>query len=149
MTIKLIGAGFGRTGTTSVKAAYEMLGLGRCYHMLEVIRDQTAVQQWIDATEGKIDWEEIFKGFTATVDWPGAHFWRELIGYYPDAKVLLTVRDSEAWFASTQRTIFQMAKLQKSGAPPAGPDGLLPTNAFKMFEKTVAADIDGELDDKA
>src|SRR5262249_24911563 len=57
--------------------------------------------------------------------------------------------ESEAWFASTQRTIFQMAKLHKSGAPMVGPMGPLPTNALEMFNKTVAADIDGELDDKA
>ncbi|HWF01691.1 MAG TPA: sulfotransferase [Caulobacteraceae bacterium] len=116
MTLKLIGAGFGRTGTMSLKLALEQIGFGPCYHMMEVFPRPDAPQLWIDAADGAPDWPRIFDGFAASVDWPGASFWRELADFYPDAKVLLTVRDPEAWYASTQATIF--ADRARSGETP-------------------------------
>jgi hypothetical protein len=107
LTISVIGAGFGRTGTMSLKLALEQLGLGRCYHMVEVFQIPAAPEQWrlaADAPPG--DWDAIFEGYSATVDWPGATFYREMADHYPQAKVILTQRDPEAWFASTQATIF-------------------------------------------
>jgi hypothetical protein len=107
MTLSVIGAGFGRTGTMSLKLALEQLGLGRCYHMMEVFQIPEAPQQWLDAAEGRpVDWEVVFKGFGATVDWPSATFYRQLADAYPEAKVILTHRDADAWFESTQATIF-------------------------------------------
>lgn len=106
MTLKVIGAGFGRTGTMSLKLALEQIGFGPCYHMAEVFPRPDAPGLWIDAADGAPDWPRIFDGFNASVDWPGATFWRELADHYPDAKVILTVRDPEAWFKSTQATIF-------------------------------------------
>jgi hypothetical protein len=107
MTISVIGAGYGRTGTMSLKLALEQLGVGRCYHMVEVFQIPAAPEQWrlaADAPPG--DWDTIFEGFSATVDWPGATFYREMAAHYPEAKVILTHRDPEAWFKSTQATIF-------------------------------------------
>jgi len=104
MTVKVIGAGFGRTGTMSLKLALEQLGCGRCYHMVEVFNDiPRAPQYWMAAASGQpVDWDQVFAGFGATVDFPGCMFYRELADRYPDAKIVLTVREPESWFASTQ-----------------------------------------------
>ena len=110
MSLSVIGAGFGRTGTTSMKAALELLGLGPCHHMKEVTTpEQTA--EWLAVAEGQTqEWDRIFSGFGSCIDWPAAFFWRELSEYYPDAKILLTLRDSESWYKSMENTIFQVLK---------------------------------------
>jgi Sulfotransferase domain len=109
MTLKVIGAGFGRTGTTSIKAALEQLGFAQCYHMQEVIKKPAHVQLWLDALEGKpVDWETLFTGYQATVDWPACNFYAQLMAHYPDAKVLLTVRDPDKWYDSCLNTIYAM-----------------------------------------
>lgn len=105
MALKIIGAGMGRTGTASLKVALETLGLGRCYHMSEVLKNPPCTADWIEAAGGNPDWDKIFSGYTATVDNPGCNFWKELADHYPDAKVILTVRDSGKWFDSTNETI--------------------------------------------
>jgi hypothetical protein len=104
--MRLIGAGLPRTGTLSQKVALEMLGLAPCYHMVNVLADLDLAQLWRQALEGEPSWDELFGGFEATVDWPGSFFWRELLDVYPDAKVLLSVRDSEAWERSMRETIW-------------------------------------------
>jgi len=106
MPLKLIGAGWGRTATLSLKAALEQIGFGRCYHMTEVFLAPEAPALWIRAAEGTPDWEKISAGFAATVDFPACRFWKELSDFYPHAKVLLSVRDPDVWFESTQATIF-------------------------------------------
>ena len=107
MTLKVLGAGFGRTGTMSMKAALEQLGFGPCYHMVECMpRGPDHWRMWIDALEGRSDWEQIFAGFGATVDFPACTSYAALASHFPDAKVVLTVRDADAWFDSTQETIF-------------------------------------------
>ena len=95
--MKLIGAGLPRTGTLSQEVALDMLGYGPCYHMVNVLADLELVSQWSDALDGNGDWTQIFDGFQSTVDWPGGFFYRELIEVYPEAKVLLSVRDPDAW----------------------------------------------------
>jgi hypothetical protein len=108
MTLKVIGAGFGRTGTKSLQDALDLLGVGPCYHMAEVFKNPQAPEWWSQAADDPdhADWEKIFKGYNATVDWPNATYYRELAEAYPDAKVILTERDPEVWFESTQATIF-------------------------------------------
>lgn len=108
MSLQVIGAGFGRTGTLSLKLALEQLGFGPCHHMVEVFAHPEQVPLWTAAAEGRPDWDAIFKDYRSTVDWPTATFYRELAEFYPDAKVILTERDPEAWFASTQATIFRL-----------------------------------------
>ena len=109
MTIKLIGAGFGRTGTMSIKAALEELGFDKCYHMVDIIKEPSLAQGWYEASQGKsVQWDKIFEGYLATVDWPGCSFYRELMDQYPDAKVLLTIRDPETWYDSMSSTIYQL-----------------------------------------
>jgi hypothetical protein len=104
--MKLIGAGLPRTGTLSQKVALEILGLGPCYHMVNVLGDLSEAPKWRRAVEGDGDWQEIFGEFQATVDWPGSYFYKELIEVYPDAKVLLSVRDGDSWAASMRDTIW-------------------------------------------
>lgn len=117
MTLKVIGAGLGRTGTLSLKLALERLGLGPCYHMMEVFARPEAPELWCEAADGRPDWERIFDGYNSTVDWPSASFYRQLADAYPDAKVILTERDPEAWFASTQATIFNFPPQQGEPNP--------------------------------
>ena len=108
MTIGVIGAGFGRTGTTSLKAALEILGLSKCYHMQEVFAHPTHAQVWRQAWAGQTpDRTKLFAGYQATVDWPACTFYRQLMVAYPAAKVVLTVRDPAQWYASVQRTIYE------------------------------------------
>ncbi|MEI7932070.1 MAG: sulfotransferase family protein [Alphaproteobacteria bacterium] len=106
MALKVVGSGLGRTGTKSLQTALNMLGVGPCHHMVEVFQHPESVPLWIEAGAGRPDWEAIFAGYQAMVDYPGAAYWRELAAYYPNAKILHTVRDPETWFESTQATIF-------------------------------------------
>ncbi len=106
--MKLIGAGLPRTATLSQKIALEMLGLGPCYHMVNVLGDLDEVPLWRRALAGEGPWGEVFDGFQATVDWPGAFFYRELMNVYPEAKVLLSVRDGDAWERSMRDTIWDV-----------------------------------------
>jgi hypothetical protein len=121
--MKVIGAGFGRTGTMSLKAALEELGFGPCFHMLDLIGQPERVPLWQAATDGEpVDWDEVFDGYESTVDWPGASFYEQLVEAYPDAPVLLTVRDPDAWYDSTRRTIFAVREAMLAGElePDAG-----------------------------
>ncbi len=102
----VIGAGLPRTATLTQKLALEQLGFGPCYHMVDVLSDLGRVPRWREALLGNADWEELFGGYQATVDWPGAFFYQELMEAYPDARVLLSVRDGAAWEQSMERTIW-------------------------------------------
>jgi sulfotransferase family protein len=107
MGLQIIGAGLGRTGTTSLKSALEELLGGRCYHMLEVRERAADPDAWGDAYEGRLpDWHAFFDGYLASVDWPAAPFWPELSDAFPDAPILLSVRDADAWWRSASNTIF-------------------------------------------
>jgi len=109
--LKIIGAGFGRTGTMSLKAALEELGFSPCYHMIEVFERPADAVLWEAAGTGSpIDWKALFADYQATVDWPSCAFYKELMQIYPDAKVLLTVRNPESWYESAMSTIFQMRR---------------------------------------
>lgn len=108
MTLKVIGAGVGRTGTHSLKMALEQLLGGPCHHMIEVFAHaEEEIPVWTAAIEGKqVDWPALFRPYVAQVDWPGASFWPELSEAFPDALVLLSVRDPEGWYQSATDTIF-------------------------------------------
>lgn len=106
MSLEVVGAGFGRTGTLSTKAALERLGFERCYHMLEVGLHPEHPDLWRGAADGEdVDWEALFAGYLAAVDWPACQFWERLAAAFPRAKVLLTVRDPDEWCASFRDTI--------------------------------------------
>jgi hypothetical protein len=111
MSLEVIGAGFGRTGTMSLKLALEQLGFGPCYHMLEVFRRPGDSERWEEAARGEpTDWRQFLKEFRSAVDWPVAYFWRELWEVFPDARIILTERDPEAWHQSISQTIFEFMR---------------------------------------
>ena len=107
MGLKVIGAGFGRTGTLSLKLALERLGFDKCYHMMEMPLVPHHIEVWRAAAAGQnVDWETLFSGYQAAVDWPSCNFWRQQLKAFPDAKVILTRRDAEQWYASVMHTIW-------------------------------------------
>lgn len=106
MALRVIGAGFGRTGTNSLKLALEQLGFAPCHHMFEVRDNPEQLPFWQAAARGEEpDWDAVFAGYAAQVDWPGARYWRELARHFPDAKVILSVRPPSDWFDSFEATI--------------------------------------------
>ncbi len=123
MALQVIGSGLGRTGTKSLQTALNMLGLGPCHHMIEVIQHPESMALWVESSQGNPQWDAIFADYRSAVDYPTAAYWRELTAYYPDARVIHTVRDADAWFESTQATIFApdgpAMRAIESGAGPA------------------------------
>jgi Sulfotransferase domain len=113
MALRVVGAGLGRTGTASLKLALERL-LGRpCYHAYELTNRHLDehVPLWHEAVRGREpDWNDVYRDYAATVDWPGASFWRSLAQAYPDAVVLLSTRDTEDWFRSADATIIDFTR---------------------------------------
>ena len=129
MALQVIGAGFGRTGTNSFQVAMEMIGLGPCHHMNVLMREPGSVDAWRRASEGTLtDWDEIYGAFTSTCDFPHCAFYAELAAFYPDAKVVLTVRDPGQWYTSAMSTIFSRENQERllRGAgdqpPPLSPE---------------------------
>jgi hypothetical protein len=123
----VIGVGFGRTGTLSLKAALERLGFGPCQHMMPLLDDPARAGLLVKAAEGDADsLDAAFDGYRSTVDWPGAYFWRELTARNPEARVVLTTRDADAWYDSVARTIYPVAMAADASQP-----------AFAMAHTTV------------
>ena len=124
MNLKVIGAGFGRTGTLSLKFALEELGLGPCYHMAEVNKNAGHAAAWLSLARDEIfDCRPILQGYASATDWPTTYFWKELAAANPDAKIILSVRDPEAWYNSICKTIFgrmlfsrRMKELRRAGS---------------------------------
>jgi hypothetical protein len=142
MTLSVIGAGLGRTGTLSLKRALEELGLGPCHHMEEVMQHPEQIPLWHAAGRGeKVDWERLLAGYRSSVDWPSAQFWAELAERYPQAKVVLTRRDPERWYESFSNTILKLLQA------PAPPDPTIRAILDMCGEVIVARAFDGRLDD--
>lgn len=108
MTIQILGMGLPRTGTLSLKLALEQLLTIRCYHALEIGETDVAhMQQWAAVADGKpIAWDSLFAGYQAVVDYPAVCFSEQLIAAYPQAKVIVTVRDPDAWYTSMTNTVW-------------------------------------------
>jgi Sulfotransferase domain len=137
MALKVVGAGVGRTGTASLKLALERLLGGRCHHMFEIAADPARVSGWMDAIDGRdVDWQELLSGYVAQVDWPGASFWPELSAANPDALVLLSTRDGDAWYRSAANTIFNVFD-----RPPPGREQWFEA-LRKMFRQRFSDDLD-------
>lgn len=106
MSLKVIGSGFGRTGTMSTKMALEQLGFGPCHHMVEVMQNPAQPAQWKAIAAGEtVDWEDVFRGYHSQVDWPGAAVWHETVKAFPHAKVVHTERPEDEWWKSFSGTI--------------------------------------------
>lgn len=143
MSLDLIGAGFGRTGTLSLKLALEQLGFGPCYHMSEVFQHPEHAPIWhAAADDASTDWQALLGSYRATVDWPGCYFWRALMMEFPEAKVLLSVRDPESWYKSISRTIFEIMDRAEAVAddPVQGPQ--LRMARYIVRDKTFGGNID-------
>jgi hypothetical protein len=140
MALKVIGAGLGRTATFSLKFALEHLGFGPCHHMSEVFADgRRQVPLWLDAAAGRPAWDAIYDGFQSTSDYPGCTYWRELASHYPDAKVVLTVRDPDSWFESVNETIFSEGMQGSLKGSPAG----------AMMQGVIFDHFDGDITDRS
>lgn len=141
MSLQVIGAGFGRTGTMSLKAALEMLGFSPCHHMVEVFQHPEQVPQWDRAAQGeRMNWDDLFAAYRASCDWPSCAFYKELASYYPEAKVILTLRDPKSWYKSVAATI--MPAMHK----PVDGKGILPGifGPLLIGEKTFGYDFSEE-----
>lgn len=145
MTLQIIGAGFGRTGTLSLKNALEELGFSPCHHMESVIGDPPQARMWIEAADASnFDWQRLFANYAAAVDWPTCYFWRELMAFYPDSKIILTARDAGRWYESVRNTIFNVMH------PPAGVTLPLPPDMVAMANRLIRDDtFHGQLPDEA
>ena len=119
MSLTVIGAGYPRTGTASLKAALEELGVGRCYHMSELFDKPAHWAFWADAADGKpVDWDFVFEGYGAATDAPACLFYKKIADHFPEAKVILSERDPDRWFDSTQATILSSFIEEKFAALP-------------------------------
>ena len=108
MSIKVIGAGLPRTGTTTLKSSLEKLGISKTYHMKELLVKPDNLHYWLTLDEtGTTDWDNLYDGYQATVDFPGYPYYKEHMLRYPDAKVILTVRDFESCHKSAYSTVWQ------------------------------------------
>lgn len=131
MTIRVIGAGFPRTGTASLKTALGILGFGPCYHMSEVFAHPEHWPMWVDAAAHRpVDWDALYAEYNATVDAPGCFFYSEISAHWPEAKVVLTSRDPDSWFESTQETILSRELIGRRGGRPPGLQAVFDAIAF-------------------
>ncbi len=145
MALKVVGAGFGRTGTLSLKFALEQLGFDKCYHMMEVRFHPDHREAWAKAHRGEpIDWDALFEGYQASVDWPSCNLWREQLELFPEAKVILTLRDPERWYESVMNTIYPSTLDSLANDDPQVRAGGQWVNAI-IWQRL----FDGRMDDKA
>ncbi|MGC9993114.1 MAG: sulfotransferase family protein [Candidatus Cybelea sp.] len=142
MSITVIGSGFGRTGTASLKRALEMLGFGPCHHMEEVMENPEQVTHWRAFVAGEpVDWGDVFKGYHAQVDWPGSHVWRELAAAYPDAKVIHSVRPEDAWWNSFSATIGRLFLNYKEMPLPPHVTAMMEAMEIAIVEQTFGGEL--------
>lgn len=145
MGLKVIGAGFGRTGTLSLKLALERLGFVKCYHMFEVFQNPDHFALWRAAGRGEpTDWDVLFEGYQAAVDWPTCNFWEDQLQSYPDAKVILTERDPDTWYESVMNTIYPSSLEMRDSDDPAVQPGVC--MAFELIWDGL---FDGRMEDRA
>jgi hypothetical protein len=132
MALKIIGAGFGRTGTASLKLSLEKLGFGPCHHMTEVFEHPETIPLWLEAANGNPDWDTLFEGYSACVDFPSCTHWRSLIETYPDAKVILSMRDAGRWFDSINETIMSPKTVEFTMNSPLSE--MIKRNIYDLFD---------------
>lgn len=147
MALQVIGAGFGRTGTLSLKHALEQLGYAKCHHMMEVFASGAQATYWKAIADGEApDWDKVFEGFQSSVDFPSSIFYRELAERYPDARVILTVRSADSWYKSASQTIFAIGK-----ATPRWLRAVVPRlrKVFAMHDRLIWARVFSERTDDA
>src|ERR687893_3079098 len=157
--MRVVGAGFGRTGTTSLKAALEQLGFGPSYSLSEVFRNPEHVRVWEAAgrpAREVPDWEGFLAGYGVAVDWPACSFYEELMEAFPGAPVILTVRDPAEWYESMRSTIYTLRRLTTGPLPVRAAFALAElfvpglTGAVRLADRLVWEDtFDGRFEDRA
>jgi len=144
MVLQVIGVGFGRTGTNSLKQALETLGFGPCHHMFEIRENPEQIPYWSAAARGEIpDWDDVFVNYQSAVDWPSVRYWREITSHYPEAKIVLSVRDRENWFESVHKTIYP-AMCERENIGPGDRRDMLDM----AYETVVEQTFGGRMDDQ-
>ena len=145
MTLKVIGSGFGRTGTMTMKQALGTLGFGPTHHMTEVMAHPEQLAHWKAIFEGKdVDWAEVYEGYGSQVDWPGASVWQEASIAFPDAKVIHTERPEDDWWASFNKTIGKYFALMDTIPLPPHLLEIFKVTKAGLIEKTFADFTDRE-----
>jgi hypothetical protein len=143
MTLKVIGSGFGRTGTLSMKLALEQLGFGPCHHMMEVMGNPAQPAHWKALAAGKaVDWNEVFQGYNSQVDWPGAAVWRETSAHFPAAKVVHTERPEDEWWNSFSTTIGKFFRVAHEMALPPHIADIFATMSGGFMKDTFGGNVD-------
>ena len=129
--LQVIGTGFGRTGTDSMREALNVLGFGPCHHMRNLIADTTHRDQWRRfIAGGPADWDTLLAGSKSCVDWPTTHYWPDLIARFPNAKVLLTWRTAESWWSSFEKTILPIIQANLLNQNPVPGSQLIAKSVF-------------------
>jgi hypothetical protein len=152
--MKVLGVGFGRTGTLSLQSALNDLGAGPCFHMLDLIQGENKERDlpyWIEiANHGDYDWNEVFEPWESTVDWPACSRWEELIEAFPEAKVLLNIREFEGFYESCKNTILAVKLAAQRGEIAEDTNREMPApELWGVIEKLIwQGDFQGRFDDK-
>lgn len=145
MALKVIGAGFGRTGTLSLKTALEQLGFIKCYHMMEVGLNPGHIALWRAIERGEdVDLHALFEGYQASVDWPSCNYWEAQLAAFPEARIILSLRDPERWYESVMKTIYPSTLAGLKSNDPETKDRV--AMAFELIWDGL---FDGRMDDKA
>lgn len=154
--MKVIGVGFGRTATMSLKHALPELGAGPCFHMIDLVMGEGRerdLSYWVRIADGeRPDWHEVFDGWESTVDWPACSVWEELVDAFPDVPVLLNVREFDGWYKSCRNTILAVKEAAQSAAAPVDADAnrdLPSPELWEAIEKLIwqGPDFRGRFDD--
>ena len=143
--LKVIGAGLGRTGTLSLKAALNQLGVGPCYHMGEVRGNPGHIEHWLRVAAGDHTRERfaaIFENYNATVDWPAGSYYKPIFEQNPDAKVILSIRPTDKWWASMDKTIMNVVRHPVNDALPPDGQAQMAMAKFMLGERIFKGKID-------
>jgi hypothetical protein len=137
MALSVVGSGFGRTGTKSLKEALEILGVGPCHHMHDLFETPDTIAGWQRASRGEsVEWEQMFDGYLSQIDWPGSHYWRELTEAFPESLVIHTIRPEDVWCRSFERTIGKLLGCYKQLDLPPHVVDILDVNMQIIGEQT-------------
>lgn len=144
--LKVIGAGWGRTGTTSTLGALEELGFGPCYTFFTIMSArQDHFARWMDIYAGRpADWPALFEGFNSVVDWPACDFYADILSVWPQAKIILNVRDPHAWYKSMQNTIYMAYRMLKNAGDAAASNPLPRLLDVMLWQRTFHGRFDDE-----
>jgi len=147
MALKIIGTGFGRTGTLSLKVALEQLGFGPCHHMKEVMLNREQAEWFSQASKGiEVDWIDVFRNYKSAVDWPAVAYYKNIANTFPEAKIILGIRDPNSWYKSVSETIYNVVP-----SFPMWIRFIFPRSdkVLRMIEKTIwQGEFSGRFEDK-